>query len=405
MKIINITIVFLILISGLLMRLYIVFFNPPFNAPDEKAHFNYVNFLVKNRKLPIRHKDVENGYDYTFVYPPVYYLLLSPILHITKYLNLNTSATVKILRLSSVLIWLINFLLLYNILKKYKSNLFIYVFIYGFFSFLPTYLFISSSINPDNLMVLWGTILYWYLIKKPVNKFSFKMAIILALAMITKYTGLFLIFLTMFYIYFEYLHKRISKGNFIKQIFFTAIFIFIVIAPFIIRNMYVYQSLGGFGKRADITFSLNEILYNTERAIWYFIVSFWAVGGVFNNYIFLPILSKWLSIFFIFISIYLILRHYLNKKRIKYIDTFLLIFITVLISTLAVLLIGIMFATSGGPGGQGRYIFVLLIPILVNFGLVMSKISFIQKHILETSFLLILGLFYYSFSYLNFIFK
>ncbi|HTP06651.1 MAG TPA: hypothetical protein VMP08_00265, partial [Anaerolineae bacterium] len=98
----NITLVF-ILIAYLALGLAYAFQTPDWQAPDEPAHYNYIQFIAKEHALPI----LEQGeYDQTYIEkftrtpqntaslsidplryedyaPPLYYLLATPIYALT----------------------------------------------------------------------------------------------------------------------------------------------------------------------------------------------------------------------------------------------------------------------------------------------------------------------------------
>ena len=53
---------------------------PPFEAPDENAHFAFVRYLAAERRLPDARPESRAGWDsHEWIQPPLYYMLLAPM--------------------------------------------------------------------------------------------------------------------------------------------------------------------------------------------------------------------------------------------------------------------------------------------------------------------------------------
>jgi hypothetical protein len=76
-----------IVAAALASRLAIVFVTPVFQAPDERAHFRYVQSLVESRQLPVQPElDLAEAARFwpQYYQPPLAYLLLAPVFAIAK---------------------------------------------------------------------------------------------------------------------------------------------------------------------------------------------------------------------------------------------------------------------------------------------------------------------------------
>ena len=163
----NITLVF-ILIAYLALGMAYVLQTPAWQAPDEPAHYNYIQFIAKEHALPI----LEQGeYDQAYIEkftrtpqntaslsidplryedyaPPLYYLLAAPIYALTD-------GWITALRLFSVILGGALVVVAYLIgAEAYPDQL---VFALGgaaFVAFVPQHLAIMSAINNDSLAEL-----------------------------------------------------------------------------------------------------------------------------------------------------------------------------------------------------------------------------------------------------------
>ena len=69
-----------ILVLALLFRIIFALIVPVFEKPDERVHFEYIEFLIDNKKLPVQ----QEGEYSEFFQPPLYYFLASFILVFTE---------------------------------------------------------------------------------------------------------------------------------------------------------------------------------------------------------------------------------------------------------------------------------------------------------------------------------
>lgn len=356
-------IILVIFFLGILLRLFTAIKNPIYNAPDEKTHFNYIHTLYSTHTLPVRidNKDSDQS---SFFYPPVYYILNLPLYSLSRFLFPENLLLAFIsIRLCSIIMWIIAFILTHRLFITLKvTSLFLTIFSLSILSFLPTYVFLSSSINPDNLLALWGGVVLSLLVRKDSFKNFIFIGLICGLAVTTKYTGAYLILFVLLYLIVLRINKKVSTLLCIRYIlpsFFLPALFFI---PFALHNSHVYGSVTGMG---SIAYFKPAYIFLIDRAFWYFNVSFWAVSGIYNNIVFLPVVSKYitLSLLFLFTGGIIYKRNYFIRLANQNVFPLILSgLLSIFIISLSVIYTGIRYATLGGPGGQGRYIYLFLIP-------------------------------------------
>jgi len=143
---------------GILCRLAFVFLTPIFYAPDEHSHFNYVKYLSEHGAFPVQTTKMgDPANEWEYFQPPVYYAALVPVYRAAQALLHNQAATVFALRFVSVLLWLVNVRLgaLWLRQLEIKDDL-LRITVLSLLCLLPTYVFISSVINNDNLVATLG---------------------------------------------------------------------------------------------------------------------------------------------------------------------------------------------------------------------------------------------------------
>jgi 4-amino-4-deoxy-L-arabinose transferase-like glycosyltransferase len=140
---------------------------PPWQVPDEPAHYNYVRYLVEERRLPVlRMGDYDQAYleeikgsqfspeypidsiRYEFHQPPLYYLVLAPIY------ALSGGALVPI-RLFSVLLGAGVLLVAYLVGKAlYPDRAWPALGITAFIAFIPQHIAMNAGVENDALAEL-----------------------------------------------------------------------------------------------------------------------------------------------------------------------------------------------------------------------------------------------------------
>lgn len=245
--------IILLAIITLLKGLLWLFIVPIFQAPDEPQHYSYVQYLAEKKSLPqlkdldftpserlkrqleiletdqiahnahIQHSyyrqasntnpyellqtaetlDPTPGeYNYTNNYGPLYYLLNLPFYYLFEP---NLVMQVFSMRFFSLLLScctvVFAFLSALKMPQVGKRTAFL---IALFISFLPQFSFISSSINNDNLLILFFTFAFYLMISWWKTELTLKrilvLALVSALALTTKTQGVLLIILSLLYV-------------------------------------------------------------------------------------------------------------------------------------------------------------------------------------------------------------
>ncbi len=161
--------------------------NPIFESPDERLHFQYVRALIDQRALPVQSPNEPTE----FHQPPLYYvlgaLIVAPLpaepvaLHVNSFWNtqpgpplndnknlyLHTQAedwpyrggvlTVHVLRLLSIALGVATLIIAYGVLREvFDRQPGLRLGALAVMAFNPQFIFISASVNNDNLAILLG---------------------------------------------------------------------------------------------------------------------------------------------------------------------------------------------------------------------------------------------------------
>jgi 4-amino-4-deoxy-L-arabinose transferase-like glycosyltransferase len=204
---------------------------PPLEASDELWHFGMVDTIADTGELPVQHSGVETQYEQEGSQPPLYYLvaaaLVRPIdrsdfdvmrqpnphvkpgipgasdnknlvLHDTPHPLLEkTALAVYVLRLFGILLGCVTVTAVYMTALTVSGNSSIAILAAGLTAFNPMFLFISASVNNDNLVTALNSLAIWQIVFMLRDGFSAKhsiaLAILLALASLSKLSALVLI--------------------------------------------------------------------------------------------------------------------------------------------------------------------------------------------------------------------
>ena len=205
---------------------------PPFEASDELWHFGAINHIANTGSLPVQQVGVETAWEQEGSQPPLYYLisaaLIAPInrddfyfvrqpnphviagvpgavgnknlvLHDSAHPPLqNTFLAVYILRLFSIVFGCVTIIAVYqtaallNIQNRYFPLL-----AAGLAAFNPMFIFITASVNNDNLVTVLNSLLIWQMMILLRDGFSTRrslfMALLIAAASLTKLSALVMI--------------------------------------------------------------------------------------------------------------------------------------------------------------------------------------------------------------------
>lgn len=186
---------------------------PPWQIPDEPAHYNYVKYIWDTRSLPTlqpgdypadyleelkrRKWPAELSIDsvrYESHQPPLFYVISAPVYGLTRWLNLGLRPTVIVLRLVSVVLGGLLLLVVYQIGRRaLPEHPQVSLAAVAFVAFLPMHLAITAGINNDTLAELLLALLLLVCLDRldgriPQRRFTWLAGALVALALLTKTT-------------------------------------------------------------------------------------------------------------------------------------------------------------------------------------------------------------------------
>lgn len=378
--------VLIVFMVGLACRLVLLVATPTFYAPDEQPHFNYVKYLYEQRQFPVQTSQTnDQTNDWEYYQPPLYYLLEVPVYAVARAaFGDNTDRIVRALRAMSIVLWGCNVLLLWGIMRRLRiRNDFVIACAACLICLLPTYMLISSVMNNDNLLVALGGALL-YLMTGPLGwRRALLMGVLLGALLLTKLSAAVYAIALVALVLALVLQKRLSAARAIGLLALMGMVAGLLFAPWALRNWYVYGDLTA-EKVANVPYhwpSTVEALRSTHR---YIVTSFWAVSGIYNNFVFRPTLS--------FVLTYLVLGGLVIELATRYrayrcaMSTprgpFLAACAVGVIANLALVVrFGLLYAQ-----GQGRLLFPMLIPLALFFamglrGLQLERLPHARVHV------------------------
>jgi len=183
---------------------------PPWEAPDEPAHYNYIAYLAENGRFPVLQEgDYPHEYleeikaaqfppemsiapiRYEFHQPPLYYLLAAPIYLATKPLAL--AQQVVVLRIFSLLQGGALLIVSYLVVKEvFPESEFLPLVSVAFIATVPMHIAMSAAINNDTLGELILALILWQCLlamREGLGRGrALCLGLLLALALLTKTT-------------------------------------------------------------------------------------------------------------------------------------------------------------------------------------------------------------------------
>ena len=344
----NIKILILFLL-GFFLRVFNVFFIPKFYAPDEEPHYKYIQYLLDFQKLPVS-KSVTDSHtnDWEYYQPPLYYLC--------NYFFGTFINDFHLFRIFSCLTFIGVFFFSYKILKELKLNETIIFYSLCFVSLLPSYVFLSSVINNDNLLILLSLYSIWVTISARKKWDCLLLGIVLGLAFITKLSAVIPLVFVVSYLFLSQYREKVL----IKNYLFILIPILIITFPMFYRNFGLYGTLTG------------ENLVN-ERWIWEgkeyisrifneFNRTFIAVAGKTNDL--RPKMFFWIDVLFgLSVIGYVLSRNSVRRFFTKNKSLVISIIFSLIVNFLLIASFGYLYNQP-----QGRFMFPLIIFCAAIFG-------------------------------------
>lgn len=359
----------------------------PFNsAPDEKLRFDIVDFIVKNKALPIGGDPrlYYGEYGVTYVFKPYLAYIISAILcTITDIFKINIEHYM-VARLFSVICGVGTIYFTYLISSKiFDKSRFKYI-IPFFLATIPQFAFINCYVNQDSLMIFLSSIMIYLWILGIERKWSYdiviKVGIISGLMLLTYLNGYIIIFATLIIVLLTYENKDV---NFIKKTTLCISIMILISGWFFIRNLIIYNGeiFGSSIARElretlaipslkpsniDVPYksgiNMISILYKTDWLKKTF-MSFWAMLGnmdvrVGYYYYVIMIIFTVVSVLGVMKLISLKIKDRVVNKREKIYITFA---ITIILSIIG----SLRYSTYNDYQPQGRYLYSAIISILL----------------------------------------
>jgi 4-amino-4-deoxy-L-arabinose transferase-like glycosyltransferase len=351
-----------IIAIGFMCRVVFSIFTPTFYAPDEQSHFKYVKYLAENGSFPVqisRTDDPTNDWEY--YQPPLYYLSAIPFYLLSQNLSSQEAIAVRVIRSFSVLLWGITVLFTFKFIERMSvDDYFIKLFVMSMVSLLPTYAFLSSTINNDNLLTAIGSIiLYLGVLQKLSLRNSIFIGLLLGLALLTKLTAVVYIAFIML-MWLIRLITKMYNWSAIHHFVLTMMLALIIWTPWAWRNWSVYGSATA-EEIANVVHYWESIFQACLDAMYYMQRSFWAVSGIKNNVrFFYPIFGMLIFCFALVGWFYGLVA---KKEKLtvfvgKNPNTLIVLALTILVNLSLVFRFGMLYAQW-----QGRFLFPLLAPI------------------------------------------
>lgn len=215
----------------LVFGLFYIWATPPFEASDELWHFGMVDTIAQTGQLPVQQPGVETVYEQEGSQPPLYYaisaLLVLPldrrdfpelreanpharpgipgdqdnknlVLHAPNTPLEKTALAVLIVRLFSLILGAVTVICVYAVgwlVSGARQT--VALLAAALTAFNPMFLFISASVNNDNLVIALNSLVIVLLLRMMARGFDTKrsiaISVLVALASLTKLSGLVLV--------------------------------------------------------------------------------------------------------------------------------------------------------------------------------------------------------------------
>ena len=312
-----------LLVAFALLGLLYINSVPPFESPDEPFHFAYVDYIRAKGQLPIRHPGEKTYFKHEGSQPPLYYLLAAAVIspfprgNLAEIFALNPHAVIGdpstdnnynrhalanirvpvgdgamlalfSARLLSLLLGIVTVSAVWLTARELApAREGVALLAAALTAFNPQFLFISASVNNDNLITALGSLLIWQMLRLLRHGFqprrNWALAILLALACLTKLTGL--LFAPTLLLVAGYRAWRCGEWRKLLHFFLLLAVTWLVVAGWwYARNLILYGEFTGarmlldlYGRRSAP--SLRDLIGEEFTGLR---ISYWGLFGWFN---------------------------------------------------------------------------------------------------------------------------
>lgn len=249
--------------------------------PNTGRHINYIMQLYTYNSLP-------NKIVGQFYHPPLHHFIMSGWLKISDNISNISSFKFESMQFITLIYSSVILIFLYKILKELEiedKNKIIPMLL---FSFYPLYIFMSGSINNDELVTMFAVLELFYLIKwekNPSIKNTVLIALCIGLGLMTK-TSMIVMLVPTIYVYFKKLVEFVNNDKSIKKLLCELIIFTIISATlglwFQIRSLinnlntlgiiqpYEYLSIAN--ESAFARFGISNIFKVSNVNIWNYLI-------------------------------------------------------------------------------------------------------------------------------------
>ena len=353
--------------AGLVCRLAFALGTPTFYAPDEQSHFRYVRYLAERHAFPVQTSRMNAATnDWEYYQPPLYYLALTPVYLIVNGVFHNDAVTVRALRLVSILLWALALGFALRFLERAGvGEGFLRAAVVAMVALLPTYVFLSSTINNDNLLIALGSAILWRLAEPWSLRNALWLGMLTGLALLTKLTAVVYLGLLGLAVVLDLLRRPRPAGSWAPAAIATVVAAALA-SPWLVRNHLVYGSL-----TAESVANIRQSWHSAAEAVLgtltYMQESFWAVSGVYNNVrFFYPFVGRHVGYF---AGLGLLIGLAFRRDRLRQAlpanrDLVAALALGLVANAMLVMRFGILYGQ-----GQGRFLFPLLVPAALTLGI------------------------------------
>jgi len=294
---------------------------PVFEASDEISHFPVVEHIARTGSLPVQQPGTETLWEQEGSQPPLYYLLAAalvapldtgdleairwrnphaklgvPLQPDNKNMIIHTEAeawpwrgtvlAIHLVRLFSVALSTASVALIYLLAREIWPTQQAVPILACFLVVLnPMFLFISGSVNNDNLTVLlasWSMLLALRIVRHGItSRRAATLAVVAALATITKVSGLTLLPVIGLALLYHALVHRDWKGAIYTGLALIAAWMALA-SWWYIRNLVVYGELFGINTHVAIAGTREIGLWELRKEWFSFWASYWGLFGAVN---------------------------------------------------------------------------------------------------------------------------
>jgi len=310
---------------------------PPLEASDELWHFGMINTIADTGQLPVQHPGVKTAYEQEGSQPPLYYLIAAAlvkgidrsdfdtvrqpnphavagvpgnvgnknlVIHDVVHPPLErTALAVYVARLFSIILGCVTVASIYMAARAFGfGQPMLPILAASLTAFNPMFLFITASVNNDNLVTALNSLIIWQMIvlirrSSFSTRQTFLIAVLVALASLSKLSGLVLLPFALLGGGWVFLHLRLVRfiggqsnsrqldwRGFISFVGIVCVVWVLVAGWWYLRNITLYHELFGTGTMVAVAgpriggFGLQTLIDEFQG----FRFAYWALFGAVN---------------------------------------------------------------------------------------------------------------------------